>query len=181
VGRITLVCTAHIENGLCNENELLKILQAVGPDVIFEEIRPSDFDSYYSHKSKHTLEMRAITKYLKVRPARQVPVDDYEVPESFGRNIHVLDKFVESRSREYCAVMDEMHQMKCEFGFRYLNSPNFVAHIRKSDQLFEETVFKYGGDDLKELLSMWNEQLHRRDNSMLENVFGFCRKSTFIE
>ena len=78
MGRITLVCTAHTEDGLCNENELLQILLAVGPDVIFEELRPADFSSFYGDTSKHTLEMRAVTSYLKGRQARQVPVDDYD-------------------------------------------------------------------------------------------------------
>ena len=60
MGRITLVCTVHSERGLCNENELFRILETIGPEVIFEEIRPSDFESYYGDKSKHTLEMRTV-------------------------------------------------------------------------------------------------------------------------
>lgn len=173
--------TVHKERGSCNEGELIRILETIGPEVIFEEIRPSDFETHYRDKSRHTLEMRAITTYLKVRPARQVPVDDYEMPESFGRNMWSLDQFVESRSREYYAALDAIFQMTSEFGFRYLNSPDYVAHIKRSDQLFEETVCKCGSDDQKELLSMFNAQLRRRENAMMENVYGFCRTSTFTE
>jgi hypothetical protein len=181
VGRIILIGTVHKELGACNENELIRILETIGPDVIFEELRPSDLEARYRDKSKHTLEMRAITKYLEVRPARQVPVDDYKVPESFGRNMRSLEHFVESRSRDYCAVMDDIHQMESEFGFRCLNSPNHIAQIKKSDQLFKETVYKYGSEDLKKLLSMWDEQVRSRENSMLDNVYGFCRTSTFTD
>ena len=45
--KITLVCSSHHEHGHCNAGELLKILQEIEPEVFFEEIRPSDFDSYY--------------------------------------------------------------------------------------------------------------------------------------
>lgn len=181
MGRITLVCTAHTENGLCNENELLEILQAIGPDVIFEELRSADFDAFYGDKSKHTLEMRAVTRYLKSKKARQVPVDDYEAPKDFGPKIVALDKFVEWKSREYCVVIDEMKRMKAEFGFSYLNSPNFVSHANRSDQLYREAVSTYGNDAAKSMLSMWNEQVRKRDSSMLENIYEFCRKCEFVE
>ncbi len=180
MGRITLVCTAHVEVGLCNENELVGILQAVDPDVIFEELRSADFDSFYGDTSKHTLEMRAITSFLKSRQVRQVPVDNYEFPESFGPKLRALERFVESRSREYCAVIDEMHQMKFEFGFRYLNSPNFVAHVKKSEHLYEQAVITYGNDAAHKLHLTWNEQMRNRDSSMLENIYAFCRKSDFM-
>lgn len=181
VGRIILVGTVHRELGSCNESELIRILETIGPDVIFEEIRPSDFDALYRDTPKHSLEMGAISRYVKVRPARQVPVDDYEIPEGFGPKMRALESFVESRSPEYGAVMDEIGQMKAEFGFRYLNSPNFVAHIKKSEGLFEQTIFRYGNDDAKKLNSMWNEQVRRRDNSMLENIYNFCREGAFAK
>jgi hypothetical protein len=44
--KITLVCSIHRENGLCNAEELLKILRTIEPEVVFEEMRPSDFASY---------------------------------------------------------------------------------------------------------------------------------------
>lgn len=181
MGRITLVCTAHTEEGLCNENELVKILLEVVPDVIFEEIRPADFDSYYGKKSKYTLETRAVTHYLKGRQAQQVPVDDYDSPEGFGPKILALDRFVQSRSPEYCAIIDEMGQMKFQFGFRYLNSQRFVSHVKKSDQLYEEAVFTHGNAAAKEMLSLWNEQVRKRDVAMLENIYGFSRNNPFKE
>jgi hypothetical protein len=47
--KITLVCSAHRQNALCNAEELLRILRAIEPETIFEELRPSEFDLYYKH------------------------------------------------------------------------------------------------------------------------------------
>jgi len=181
VGRITLVCTMHNENGLCSEHELLKILETIGPDVFFEEIRQSDFDSYYRDRSRSTLETRTVNRYLTVRSAQQVPVDDYVIPESFLRDMEVLSDYVESRSAEYRAVEAKLHQMAFDLGFRYLNSQESMSHRKYADKLFEDVIAMSGRDDLRKLLSTLNYQLRRREDSMLENIYDFCRNNPFME
>lgn len=179
--KITLVGTVHREGGLCNEGELITILEAIGPDVIFEEIRASDFEALYRDGSRHTLEMRAVGRYLKAKPAWQVPVDDYLVPDSFRREMATLDEYVESNNAEYSALMDEISQKKSFFGFRFLNSPEFEALNKRANESFESTIAMSGNEDLKKGLSMWNDQIRRRDASMVENIYGFCRKNSFAE
>ena len=181
MGKITLVCTVHNETGLCNEDELMRILESVGPDVIFEEILPSDFDSYYRDKSKQTLETRTVGRYLKVRPARQVPVDEFVIPESLPRDMGSLFDYVESHSIEYRALIAERDQKTHQHGFRYLNSQEFEALSKRSRESFEKTIALSGSEGLKKILSTWNELLRRRENSMLENIHDFCRKSSFTE
>ncbi len=44
---IVLVCTAHTETGKCNSDELHKIIESLGPDVIFEELSSDLFDKFY--------------------------------------------------------------------------------------------------------------------------------------
>lgn len=179
MGRITLVCTVHNERGLCSENELVRILETIGPDVIFEEIRPSDFDSFYA--SKHTLETRAVARYLKARTARQVPVDEYSVPENFRRDIDILFDYVESNDIGYRALIAERDWKTDQLGYRYLNSPEFEAISKRSRESLENTIALSGSDGLKKILSTWNGQLQRRENSMLENIYAFCRTSPFKE
>jgi hypothetical protein len=181
VGRITLICTAHSESGKCNEHELSKILLAVGPEVIFEEIRPADFESSYADKSKYNIEMQAIKEYLKSRKAQQVPVDDYEISDGFGPYMRALDEFVESMSGAYHDAMDEIFRNKSELGFSYLNSSAFVSRIKESERLYQETVSKYGNDLAKSKLSEWNDQIRKRDASMLGNIYKFCQRIEFIE
>lgn len=179
MGRITLVCTTHSEMGLCDENELLRIFETLDPDVIFEEIRPNDHGWLYRDKSKHTLEMRTICTYLKVRSARQVPVDGFVIPEGFHGDIGILFDYVESRSADYCAAITKINHMTFDLGFRYLNSQEFMALRKEADELFEKAIAISGNDHLKSLFSMWNEQLRRREGSMLENIYDFCRENSF--
>jgi len=181
VGRITLVCTAHRRSGKCNEHELVKILLAIGPEVIFEEIRPDDFESFYADELKYNVEMRSIKEYLKDKIARQVPVDDYQIPEGFGPYMRALDEFVESRSDAYRHVMDEINRKQFELGFNYLNSAAFVSRIRESERLYEEAVSRYGNDLARSKLSEWNVQIRKRDASMLENIYRFCQRTDFME
>src|SRR5271168_1722815 len=95
--KITLVCSSHRENGFCNAGELLKILRAFEPEIIFEEVRPSDFDSY----NKWSLEGHALTKYREFKSFQRVPVDKYDMPRDlFAETQRVLDR-VEQTSREY--------------------------------------------------------------------------------
>lgn len=181
MGRITLICTTHRESGKCNEHELAKILLAVGPEVIFEEIRLADIESSYADESKYNLEMRAIREYLKSKKAQHVPVDDYETLEGFVPYMHALDEFVASRSGAYRDAMDEISRKQFELGFSYLNSSAFVSSIKETERLYQETVSMYGNDLAKIKLSEWNDQIRKRDASMLENIYRYCRRTAFME
>lgn len=181
MGRITVVGTAHRGSGLCNADELLRILEAIRPDVIFEEIRPADFELAYRDPSKHTLEMRAVGNYLKVRPARQVPVDDYVIPDTFRRDMASLEQYVVSNNAEYGDLMDEISEKQHLFGFRFLNSPEFQSLNKRADAAFERTIAKSGSEDLTRKLSLWNDQIKRRNVAMVENVHDFCRTNAFTE
>lgn len=181
VRRITLVCTAHREFGKCNEHELLKILQAVGPEIIFEEISPDDFESRYADEFRHTMEMRAIKGYLKVIKARQIPVDDCEVAEGLGPHMRALEEFVESRSNAYVDAMEEISRKQFELGFCYLNSSEFISSCKESERLYQEVIHKYGNDLAKIKLAEWNDWLRKRNASMLENIYSFCEKVDFLE
>jgi hypothetical protein len=160
---------------------LVKILLAVGPEVIFEEIRPGDFESTYADESKCNVETGAIREYMKVKKARQVPVDDYETPEGFGPFMRALEDFVASRSSAYRDAIDEMSRKQFELGFRYLNSSVFVSSIKESERLYQEAVYKYGNDLAKSKLAEWNDQIRKRDASMLENIYRFCQQTGLME
>src|SRR5881296_2550774 len=77
--KITLVCSGHRESGLCNAEELLKILRAIEPEAVFVEMHPSEFDFHYTHGS---VEARAITKYREFKLSQPVLVDRFEMPEN---------------------------------------------------------------------------------------------------
>ncbi len=73
---ITLIATGHNEKGLCNSQELFKIIEQIDPDVIFEEIPPRQFEAVYAGTRQASLEVRAIKAYLQKCPdIYHYPVD----------------------------------------------------------------------------------------------------------
>jgi len=81
--KITLVCSSHRENGLCTARELLRLLRAIDPEVIFGEVPRSDIDFY----NPRSLEGQAVTRFLTFKSFQRVPVDRYEMPPNF-RALH---------------------------------------------------------------------------------------------
>lgn len=72
---ITLIATGHYEKGLCTSNELLKIIEQISPDVIFEEMSPSIFKLLYENKLEDALESTAVKWYLQKNEVDHYPVD----------------------------------------------------------------------------------------------------------
>src|SRR4051812_4501251 len=128
--KITLVCSVHRENGLCNARELLRILQAIGPEVIFEEIRPSDFDAYCKRGTATLVEAQAIAMYLESKPLQRVPVDLYDMPENIlaeRRKFQLFSDYVGQTSDEYRRVSEGIDERVHHHGFGYLNSHDYVS------------------------------------------------------
>ena len=177
--RISIVCTCHDEYGKCNMDELHKILCAIKPEVFFEEIRQSDFNAFYKEKSLTSMETLTIAKYLEANHAQQVPVDDVERPESFGRDAFAISDFVVANSDEYKELDNVKNRDEFQYGFEYINSPTFSKLLRKLAEISEETIEKKGDDYLKQSLVVWNEINHKREIAMVNNIYAFCRNHEF--
>lgn len=177
MGKVTLIATGHNALGQCNEDELLKILEDIRPDTIFEEIRPADFESFYLHKSKQTLETRTIARYLTTSFARQVPVDDFDLPENLPTALSRLFHYVETNSPKYCELLDQMDRQTYYFGFQYLNSPEYEERSQLARESFERAIATANDDSLSSLLLTWNNIVRLREASMVENIYAFCRSN----
>ena len=181
--KITLVCSAHRENGLCNPGELLKILRAIGPEAVFEEIRPSDFESYCKHGTKSRLEAQAITRYLEFKSFRRVPVDRYDIPEELIAEIkrefdRVFD-YVEQTSREYRLLTDENDKSVRQYGFSYLNSFDFATVRSRIYEIEEKTIDESGDQGLIRGLERWRHLIQRREREMVGVIHEYCRENVF--
>lgn len=96
--KITLVCSAHGKNGLCNAEELLKILLAIEPEVVFLEIRPSD--------DSGLVEAQAISRYREFKSCQPVHVDRHDMPPAnslaeIKQDVDRVFDYVAQRSEEY--------------------------------------------------------------------------------
>ena len=179
VSQITIVGTAHKELGLCNEQDLLAILKAIKPDVVFEEIRPDDHASLYRNKEKFTVEMRAILSYLKENTLRQVPVDRFCIPVGFKEEVDGLFEYVEASCKKYLEGRAKIDLMASRYGYRFLSSLPHIEMINEIDELLEGCVAQSGSDRLKMALSAWYGQLRKRESAMLDGIYEFTRTTSF--
>lgn len=174
---ITLVCSAHRENGFCNAVQLLRILQRLAPEVVFEETRPCDLNSTWS------LECKAIAKYRERHVFQQVPVDRYDIPanllETLRAEIDRVFDCVEQTSEEYLALKDESGRNVYSHGFEYLNSPAFAAMTAKLSDIKNETISRTHDQRLIRGLEAWRVVTQSREREMVRNIYGYCRENVF--
>jgi len=176
VHAITLVCSAHRENGRCNVEELLRILQALAPVVIFEEFRPGEFDFHYQHGS---VEAHAVKRYCDITPCRQVPVDRYglagdEVPRLKGY-LDQANAYVARTNQEYQLLEEKNGESTYLHGFQYLNSARCGTILSRMIQIEDETVSRVGNEEWLRAFETWNRLLQSRDQAMVAGIYECCR------
>jgi hypothetical protein len=177
--KIALVCSAHRENGLCNAGELLKILRAIEPDAVFEEIRLSEFDFYYEHGS---VEAHAITRYRDFKLFQSVPVDRYDMPQNLveiKRGLDFIFDFVAQTSQEYKFLNAENDNSVHRDGFSYLNSVACERMMARIAEIEERVISGSGDQDLIRRLKWWRQFAQRRELEMLDNIYQYCREKVF--
>jgi len=173
--KITLVCSSHREKGLCNAQELLRILRAIDPAVIFEEVRQSDFDIY----NTTSLEGQAATRFLALKSLQRVPVDRYDLPPNFRALTDSAFDFVEQHSHEYRFLHDQSESDTHLHGFMYLNSATFAKVMARMAEIEDETINREGNPDLVRALATWRQVIQGREKAMVENIYRYCRENIF--
>ena len=181
--KVTLVCSAHRENGLCNAGELLNIIQAIKPDAVFEEIRPSDFDSYCKHGIRSSLEALAITRYLDFKSFHWVPVDRYNIADNLLVEIKKeLDRvfyYVEQNSQEYQLLSEENDKEVCQRGFGYLNSDTCATMMTRMAEIEDEKINETGYQVWICALAKWRHLIQARETAMVGNIYEYCTENVF--
>lgn len=173
--RITLIYSSHRESGLCTVGELLRILQELEPDTIFEEVRPSDCTSH----NKFILEGRAVTAYRKFKSFRRVPIDQFDMPPDLRAITDSVLNYVSATSPEYLALEQEHDNAVFLQGFTYLNSLACERVMTRMSEIEERTINDSGDQGLIRALAMWREFTQRRDAAMVSNIYKYCRENAF--
>lgn len=173
--KITLICSSHRESGHCNVRELLRILQELEPDTIFEEVRPTDCTSH----NKFILEGRAVTAYRMFKSFQRVPIDQFDMPPHLRAVMDSVLKYVSATSPEYLALGQEHDSAVLLQGFTYLNSLACERVMTRMSEIEERTSNYSGDQSLIRALGMWREFTQRRDAAMVSNIYKYCRENTF--
>lgn len=77
---VTLIATSHKESGACKSDELYRIIEKISPDIIFEEIPPSQFDDIYEGKRQDFFRNFNNQKILKRAPYPSFPSGSRDRP-----------------------------------------------------------------------------------------------------
>lgn len=181
---ITLICTRHEELGECNSNELYRIIESINPEIIFEEIPPSFFDKYYVDKSHSNLESNTINEYIKKYKIVQVPVDSDDVPsDKFFKELENVYRRIEGQidinGFNFKNFTDQNRSLIEKYGFKYLNS---IECSNINDELFiaiENGLTKINDDKLIQVFKYWKENIEKRENQMLRNIYNYCQTANF--
>lgn len=167
---ITLVCTSHSERGASTEDALLGILHKLEPEIVFLEVRSSDLAAF----ATRMLEARAVQRYSKSRRVEALAVDEFQMPASFRSNMDSMFAYVEQNSDEYNALA-EQRDSTALLGFEAMNSSEFEALVEKCERSMERSIALSRSNELMSQYSAWTSLLRQREDSMLSNIYRFCR------
>ncbi len=174
--KIALVCSTHRERGLCNTDELLKILRAIEPEAIFVEWRPSEADLYYKLGN---VDAHAIARYREHKLFQSVPVDQYDMRQNLLVEMRDFEAWVIQTSQEYQELMAREDDSAQQEGFRYLNSAAFARMNARMSEIEEETVNRTGDEHLIRWLGRLRHLMHARETEMVRKIYEYCRENAF--
>ena len=172
---IILVATGHRENGLCNSNELYKIIEQVAPDVIFEEIPPTKFPKVYEGSLKDSLETFTVKKYLQKHSIAHYPVDsDTSIFDSaYKAKIDEIFAMFCRISPEYDGLVNQHRFSTIQYGFPYLNSDQCTALLERKHAIGLEIVKNINQADFNQAFSHWLNLIDSRENEMVKNIYRY--------
>lgn len=179
---IIIISTEHMESGKCNSDELLKIIESIKPDVIFEE-EPDDekYHSYYSvPNSFKSLEIRAIIKYKQNHSLLNIPVDK---PINEYASIFLLDNFTKlfNRFPEHTKLVKEHCNLRDNNGFIYLNSEECAVLNEKINLVENQIISKIttAENKINTLYEFFQQEVNARESKMIENIYEFSKSNKF--
>lgn len=172
--KITLIATRHQESGQCTSDELYQIIEQIAPDVIFEEVPSSKFESVYEGLRQDSLETYTIKRYLNKHPIPHFPVDAEtdEITDRFIKSDYrVMVNLFGRHSIEYANLFHQRQFFSEKKGFSYLNSDEWTHLSKHMDILEEQVIKKINNDTLNQRYKEWLNVLDIRNNEMIRNIY----------
>lgn len=197
MNNITLVATAHSENGKCNSDELLEILETVNPEVIFDELPihfsemfySDSFETYYANNILLNprapvipLEVKCIKKYKQNHDVKIVPVDidlRHKLSEHQDEISFLYLTFF--KNEDYKKLDYEKENSIVNEGFHFLNSNNFLEFLEKKEVMEKNIIYsEIQKDRLINIYKLFKEEQHdNREIAMLQNIYNYSKGNQY--
>ncbi|MDY8137509.1 hypothetical protein [Aquimarina sp. 2201CG5-10] len=180
---LNLIFTRHYNIGNCNSKELLKIIESINPDVIFEELEKATFNRIYKENKQTTLETDAIKKHLNKQDIPHIPVDTLPRPLNFYENCkRMRNKISGATSRDafdYRNSIDNLILVTNKYGFDFLNSDTNDKLLQEIDVAKEKVLKTIGDKKLHHISTLENKINEKREDEILNNIYTYCKHRTF--
>ncbi len=180
---ISVIFTRHQEIGNCNSLELLKIVENISPEIIFEELQYSVFNEIYKEKSRTTLETNTIKEYLQSHSIKHIPVDTYNLSKSHEEECYnMLNKISSQASLEsfqYRGKIDNLSYLESHYGFNFLNSDQNDKILEEIDLLKECILNSINDEKLFRIARFEKEIVNKRENRILDNIYNFSKEYVY--
>jgi len=174
LNNVTLISTIHKEDGVCNSNELLKIIENICPDVIFLEALEDNYSKYdqfiFSQFGvyKERLELKTIQKYSQNHTFQYVPVLDIGLSDEFGKKIKIVSENIDCQR-----LLDNYNLLEMDGGFQFLNSEKSIV-LQEEMRELENRILN--NEIMRQKV---NASIDAYENSMIRNIYSFCKEKSF--
>lgn len=164
----------HKKTGKCNADELYNILKEESPELVFLEALESTYSNYektmfssfgvYHRK----LEIEAIQKYSNDSSIEYVPVLDSGLSDLFNNKYERI-----CENSQFQEMLDEFNSLAKTKGFQFLNSQLSIT-LHQKMRMFENQLLNHN-----ELNEAVNADIDAYENSMIRNIYSYCRINRF--
>jgi pheromone shutdown protein TraB len=189
MSNVTLIGTFHSEYGLCNSDELYKILENIKPEVIFHELPTHLSEFCYSEKfdilftqkqliALMTLEMKCIKRYKQNYDITIAPIDIDTIQKDEEIN-YMLKAF--SKDENYINIENEQKALTKQEGFYFLNSNKYLE-LEKKKELLEKDILESDNhkNNLQKIYKRFQTEQHdKRENAMIQNIYNYSRENPY--
>jgi len=169
---ITIVFTAHKENGNCNSFELCKIIESINPEIIFEELSIEAFDRSYNLQNLTTLETNSVKYYQLIYDIKHIPV--------VGRELNIdLKLQILTKNKDYCSLIERLETLEAQLGFQFLNSSICDTIFDKLKEV-EQTILKEKNDEfLNQIIVNSDKEINRYENEIIDNIYSYSKLNKY--
>lgn len=163
--------------------ELHKIIEEISPEIIFEELSYSLFDESYKEKKLITLETNAIKKYLQNHNIEHIPVDTYNLPNSYHQELdYMYNRVINNNkieSHHLRNLLNKQSLLEMHHGFSYLNS-------NQNDELFEEVTIlrekilkNINDENLFRIDRLEKVVIEKREYEIINNIHNYSKEHIY--
>lgn len=174
MNKIIIISTVHEEMGKCNAEELVNILEKIGPETIFLEALDDTYSEYQrlcfnlngvNHKK---LEIKALQKYSIQTSFKYIPTLDKGLSDAFETKYNII-----CENKEHQRLLYKYNLQTSARGFEFLNSTESILlqdEMRKLENLILQD---------RALNNKVIEDINEYENSMIQNINSYCINNSF--